>query len=111
MKKLFILFLFILFWINNVGAYTNEKWEIIKEQKIDYDLDSTTFYPKWFLDWSFINYWNEKRWDQPMWLWRTHWIEAIDWDKNINCNEDNHLYHKKCFMRHAWDNINKNFKN
>lgn len=104
MKKLFLLLLLLVLGSHPAYGYTNEKWKIEYEISMEwFDLDSTVFYPKGFLDGSIIKDYNQ----QPMWAGRTYWTKGID-DANIDCAVPKHksysapwYFHRKCFIRHA----------
>lgn len=81
---------------NNVWAYTDKNWDIVYHMDANADLDSTIFFPKGFLDGTVIDWFP----NQPMGVWRTHYIEAID-GKNTNCFWSNINYDRKCFLRHG----------
>lgn len=97
--KRFLLFMLLLLFVgtNNVWAYTDKWWDIVRHRDGATRLDSTLFFPKGFLDWSVIDWFS----NQPMGVWRTHYIEAID-GKNTNCFWNNINYDRKCFLRHWW---------
>lgn len=107
MKKLLLLLLLSIFSVNSTFAYTNEDWKVeswlderVKDDEGDkIKLNSTTFFPTWFLDWTII----QKAPVQPIWAGRTHWDDRIDFNK-FNCNTAswNALFNKKCFLRHSW---------